>query len=303
VPRRRQLLLGLAALLCVLSFVYGVTRPDNGALRGEGGSSGGSTSMPTTGAGPERRDDSNPSRDEKPLQVWSYASDDLSDWHEVQSARRQQVEVVDEPVRPGYSHSARFRAGPRDHTSGVTTTIRGEVRSTIGEAGTPAEGETQWYAWSTYFPEDFEWDGEDQFLIYTQWHQTANHGPPNIALWVTDGRKPHLKMTVRGGKLGRDDEVEHSSKLDLGRLVKGRWLDHTVRITWSSDPDRGSVTVWVNGEKMAEATEATLYHGQSAYLKQGIYAANNTEDEHTIYFSDVLRGATRDSVGLPSADG
>jgi hypothetical protein len=235
-----------------------------------------------------------------PAQVWSYADGSLSAWSEVHAARPEQVRVVDDPVRPGYEHSGAFTAGPGDHTFGVDTTIRGEVRSTIEEAGSPGEGDVQWYSWSTYFPEDFEWDGEDQFLIYTQWHQTANSGSPNIDLWVTDGDQPELRMSVRGGLLG-EDVSQYTAVYDLGPLERGEWLDHTVRIKWSSDPDEGNTKVWIDGERRVNAAAANLYEGQSAYLKQGIYAANNTTREHTVYFSDALRGNSEESVALEPA--
>ncbi|MCZ2858465.1 polysaccharide lyase [Blastococcus sp. VKM Ac-2987] len=237
-----------------------------------------------------------------PEHVWSYGDGDLSDWSELHVARPEQVRIVDEPVRPGYEYSAEFSARPGDFTFGVDTTIRGEVRSTIEEAGVPREGDVQWYSWSTYFPEDFLWDGRDQFLIYTQWHQTANEGSPNVDLWVTDGPEPELRLSMRGGLLGQE-APQYTAVYDLGPLEKGEWLDHTVRIEWSTDPDEGSVQVWIDGEQRVDAVGANLFEGQSVYLKQGIYAANNTRREHTLYFTDVLRGDTRESVALePAAD-
>lgn len=236
-----------------------------------------------------------------PEQVWSYADGTLSQWSEVHAARPEQVRVVDAPVRPGYEYSGAFTAGPGDHTFGVTTTIRGEVRSTIEEAGSPGEGDLQWYAWSTYFPEDFEWDGEGEFLIYTQWHQSANDGSPNIDLWVTDGDRPELRMSIRGGLLG-DDVSQYTAVYDLGPLVRGKWLDHTVRIRWSSNPAEGNTKVWIDGERRVNAAGANLYRGQTVYFKQGIYAANNTTREHTVYFSDALRGDSRESVALKPAN-
>jgi hypothetical protein len=231
---------------------------------------------------------------------WSYADGTLGEWSEVQVARPEQARVVDDPVRPGYEHSAAFTAGPDDHTFGITTTIRGEVRSTVAEAGAPAEGDVQWYSWSTYFPRDFEWDGENEFLIYTQWHQEANSGSPNIDLWVTDGDEPEIRMSVHGGLLG-EEVSQYSAVYDLGPLVLGEWLDHTVRIRWSADPDEGETKVWINEEQKVHAVAANLYEGQSVYFKQGIYAANNTSREHTVYFTDAHRGPTRKSVALADA--
>ncbi|MDP5183826.1 polysaccharide lyase [Blastococcus sp. BMG 814] len=236
----------------------------------------------------------------EPEQVWSYADGDLSAWSEVQAARPEQVRVVDEPARPGSEYSAAFSARPGDFTFGVDTTIRGEVRSTIQEAGVPREGDVQWYSWSTYFPEDFVWDGGDEFLIYTQWHQTANEGSPNVDLWVTAGPDPELRLSVRGGLQGRES-AQYAATYDLGPLERGEWLDHVVRIEWSTDPDEGNVQVWIDGERVVNAVGATLFEGQSIYFKQGIYAASNTRREHTVYFSDARWGESRESVALEPA--
>jgi hypothetical protein len=272
------------------------SRSASGCASGAGSSKPRSTSTPRSTT--ESTADS-----EQPDQVWGYEDGDLSDWDEVHSARKKQVRVVDRPVRPGYTYSAAFTAGPDDHTSGVTTTIRGEVRSSVREAGTPTEGDEQWYAWSTYFPSDFRWDGSGGFFIYTQWHQTRNSGSPNVALWVTAGREPHIRLTVRGGLLDDEDLPEYKEEYDLGRLRCGEWLDHRVRIEWSTHHKDGGVTVWINGEQRVDETAATLYDDQSAYFKQGIYAASTTKHEHTIYFTDAVRGSSADSVALNSPSG
>jgi hypothetical protein len=140
-------------------------------------------------------------------------------------------------------------------------------------------------------------DGGDGFLIYTQWHQEANSGSPNIDLWVTDGDDPEIRMSVRGGLLG-GDVSQYTAVYDLGPLVLGEWLDHTVRIRWSPDPDEGDTRVWIDGDQKVHAVAANLYEGQSVYFKQGIYAANNTSREHTVYFTDARRGPSRESVAL-----
>jgi hypothetical protein len=303
--RRRQVPLTLAVAIALLVAGCGSDdpRPPADTVSTPISSSEAPASELPTAPSPDGRATSSPGADPSAAaeHEWSYADGTLSEWSEVQVARPEQVEVVDDPVRPGYEHAAAFTAGPGDHTFGVTTTIRGEVRSTVAEAGSPTEGDVQWYSWSSYFPEDFEWDGEDEFLIYTQWHQEANSGSPNIDLWVTDGDDPELRLSVRGGLLG-DEVSQYTAVYDLGPLVLGEWLDHTIRIDWSSDPDEGDTRVWIDGEQKVHAVAANLYEGQSVYFKQGIYAANNTDREHTVFFTDARRGPSRESVALVDAE-
>ena len=232
-----------------------------------------------------------------PTTVLDYQTGDFSQWAELQVARPEQARVVTSPARAGTTYSARFTVTPEDHVFGDAATIRGEVRADPEDAGTPAEGMQQWYAWSTYFPPDFEWDGE--WLSYTQWHQTTQTGPPVIALLVTPGPDPRLRLTVRGGVLQAGVQPR-TATYDLGPLQRGVWLDHKVFVHWSSEPRGGRIGVSINGAQVLTPTAvANLYVGQSAYLKQGLYGSASTNRSHTVYHTATRIGPTETSVTLP----
>ena len=229
--------------------------------------------------------------------VLDYQTGDFSQWAEVQTARVDQATLVTSPARPGSTYSARFTVAAEDHVFGDTSTIRGEVRAGLEGPATPAEGMQQWYAWSTYFPPDFEWDGE--WLIYTQWHHTQRSGPPVVALVVSPGPAPRLSLIVRGGTLQAGVQPR-TATFDLGPLQRGVWLDHKVNVNWSSAPGAGRVGVWINGTQvLAPTAVANLYVGQGAYLKQGLYASASTNRSHTVYHTGTRIGPTEASVALP----
>jgi hypothetical protein len=232
-----------------------------------------------------------------PITLLDYQTGDFSQWAEVQTARPEQAEVVTSPTREGTTYSAKFTVAPGDHTFGDTSTIRGEVRASVADSGSPTEGMDQWFAWSTLFPSDFEWDGD--WLSYTQWHQTARTGPPVIALLVTAGDNPHLNLTVRGGILQAGVEPRVAI-FDLGPLERGVWLDHKVYVHWSSEPGAGRIGIWINDRQVLMPTAvANLYAGQSVYLKQGLYASASTNRSHTVYHTGTRIGPTEMSVANP----
>jgi hypothetical protein len=268
--------------------------------------SGSETVPPPTEAAPAVPEDTGPSALPpvaaaaariSPVTVLDYQTGDFSQWAEVQIARSEQATLVTSPTRAGSTYSARFTVAPGDHVFGDTSTIRGEVRTGLEGPATPAEGMQQWYAWSTYFPPDFEWDGE--WLIYTQWHHTQRTGPPVVALLVSPGSAPRLSLIVRGGTLQAGVQPR-TATFDLGPLQRGVWLDHKVSVDWSSTPGAGRISVWINGEQVLPSTAvANLYAGQNAYLKQGLYASASTSRSHTVYHTETRIGPTETSVTLP----
>lgn len=233
-----------------------------------------------------------------PVRALDYQRGDFSQWAEVQTARDDQVTLVTSPARAGSTYSARFTVAPGDHVFGDVSTIRGEVRADLDDPVSPTEGMGQWFAWSTLFPEEFDWDGD--WLLYTQWHQTARTGTPPVAFHVTgSGQAARLALTVRGGQV-HGDVPPYVTTFDLGPLQRGVWLDHKVSVVWSSTPGAGRIAVWINGAQvLAPTAVANLYVGQSAYLKQGLYASASTKGSHTVYHTGTRIGPTEASVALP----
>ncbi|MCF6735137.1 heparin lyase I family protein [Blastococcus sp. KM273129] len=234
-----------------------------------------------------------------PTRVWDYedAATLLPDpWDEVHSLRPEAQGVTTENLYPGSSRTAFFTVHPGDTGwNGTTGTLRSEVRDSIADSGDVQPGDEQYWAWSTFFPADHDWDERGQFLIFTQWHQTVNSGNPNVHFW-SDVRE-HLMVDVRGGTGGRvAGDAQYVETFDLGPIDKGAWNDLTVRFVWSPDPATGLVEVWHQGEKVLSENAATLYTGQSVYIKQGIYSAAGTARSHYLQHAPIGYGPTLESV-------
>ncbi|MCF6746253.1 hypothetical protein E9529_18635 [Blastococcus sp. KM273128] len=234
-----------------------------------------------------------------PTRVWGYenAATLLPDpWDEVHSLRPEAQGLTAENAYPGSSRTAFFTVHPGDTGwNGTTGTLRSEVRDSIADSGGVQPGDEQYWAWSTFFPADHDWDERGQFLIFTQWHQTVNSGNPNVHFW-SDVRE-HLMVDVRGGTGGRvAGDAQYVETFDLGPIDKGAWNDLTVRFVWSPDPAVGLVEVWHQGEKVLSENAATLYTGQSVYIKQGIYSAAGTARSHYLQHAPIGYGPTLESV-------
>ncbi|MGY1834658.1 heparin lyase I family protein [Blastococcus sp. SYSU DS0510] len=235
----------------------------------------------------------------RPTRVWGYETSTglLPDpWDEVHSLRSDTQGLTTENPYPGSSRTAFFTVHPGDTGwNGTSGTLRSEVRDSIADSGDVRPGDEQYWAWSTFFPADHDWDERGQFLIFTQWHQTVNSGNPNVHFWSDVDE--HLMVDVRGGAGGRvAGDAQYVETFDLGPIDKGAWNDLTVRFVWSPDPTTGLIEVWHQGEKVLSEKVANLYVDQSVYIKQGIYSAAGTARSHYLQHAPIGFGPTLESV-------
>ncbi|MGY1847452.1 heparin lyase I family protein [Blastococcus sp. SYSU DS1021] len=265
------------------------------------------TTTPTTTTPPPATDPESDPEPElpavQPTRVWGYDATTLvpGPWPEIHALRSDQYGTTTANPYPGSERTAFFTVQRGDTGwNGTHGTLRSEVRDSIAASGDVRPGDEQWWAWSTFFPADFDWDERGQFLIYTQWHQTVNSGNPNVHFWSDVNE--NLMVDVRGGTGGRTaGDAQYVRTFNLGTIDKGAWNDHTVRFIWSPDPAKGLIEVWHQGEKVLSERVANLYEGQSVYIKQGIYSAAGTYRTHYLQHSPIGFGPTRESVASLNA--
>lgn len=196
------------------------------------------------------------------------------------------------PIRKwvaGRRRVTEFVVGPGD-----VPTRSGEraeaVASTKDSGALP--GREAWYVWSTYFPKTLRPVPDSTWNIFTQWAGTRpDDCHPNVSLHVNTRHKPaKLRLSVRGGRLDPDTcGRETDRSWDFTPLQYNQWHEFILHVRWSADPTRGVVELMVNGETVVPPTRlATLYRGQAAYLKQGLYRAPSQAVSH-IYHGEVRR--------------
>ena len=186
-------------------------------------------------------------------------------------------------VRRG-SMAARFevRAGDTD-VAGSGEGERTEVFLDDRHTGA-SEGETQWWAWSTYFPTDFD-PPPGAWNVFTSFHHTGSTGQANIHFDVRD--RTSIGLRVLGGSF----DAPAKKDFVLAELQRGKWYDFVFHVKWSSSGS-GFVEMWVDGKRVVPLTQTpTLYEGQGVYLKQGYYRSPHAQS--TVVFHDGTRRLVR----------
>jgi polysaccharide lyase-like protein len=204
-----------------------------------------------------------------------FETGSLGQWSSVQ-AKPGRIDVVPSPVRQG-RFASRFTVKPGDHP--VPGGERAEVFWGSGERA----GVTSWWRWSTYFPTGFH-PNRGGWNIFTQWHHSGGSCTSPVRFQVQHGRhRSWLKLEVWGGQLYSNCEPQYKRAWTLGRLVRNRWYNFTVKFFWSPRPSRGLVVVRVNGQEKVHAHTATLYKGQGVYVKQGFYRGDSSKTTTIIH--------------------
>jgi len=196
-----------------------------------------------------------------------FESGDLSSWQLVQRASEDRIRVVDSPVTAG-SRAARFEVRPGDDVGGA----RAELGYTNNMA---SEGQERTYSWSTLLPSDYP--------IVDKWQ--------DIVQWKNEGTgTPPLQIGIRGDQIGLAGGPQVNYRWPWKTtLERGKWLDFTVRIKWSSNAQVGWVEAWYEGQKVLERYPmATLYPGLENYFKLGLYRDSSISQTGVVFHDAVV---------------
>jgi hypothetical protein len=193
----------------------------------------------------------------------------LSSWNLVQRVSEDRIRIADAPGADG--QAGRFEVRYGDHVNGETNS-RAELGWTADMA---SEGEELSYSWSTMFAPDFP--SANTWQVFLQWKNEGTGTPP-------------LGLSVKGEQIHIDTGPQFNyAKLWSTPLVRGKWLDFSVRVHWSQDPAKGWVEATYNGQQVLSRTPlATLYPGLRNYLKMGLYRAAAVSGTGVVYH-DRLR--------------
>ena len=105
--------------------------------------------------------------------IWrgDYETGNFDQWEcGVQESADDRATIVTSPLRQG-KYAARYEVRSGDHNVGTGDGERTEVKS----CRHAAEGEEQWWAWSTMFAPGFSASNSD-WNIFTQWHNSGTTG-------------------------------------------------------------------------------------------------------------------------------
>lgn len=237
--------------------------------------------------------------------IWTgdFETGDASQWPTLQ-AEGGGFRAVTSPRRQG-EYAGQFVVKPG--STPVPGGERAEV-STDQDLIDGEEGDEAWYGWSTRFPADLNpLVGLDQKNIFTQFHAGPEGDPrvctPPITFSVkTDGRaEPFIQFTARGGAYETSNPAdcrrESDQRWNIGPVKDDVWQDFVMHVGWSSDPAKGFVEVWLDGEPVIPRTRtATLFEQDGyVYLKQGFYRDESPRTS-VIYHDGMTLGSSYGAV-------
>src|SRR5205814_3338501 len=158
----------------------------------------------------------------------------------------------------------------------------------------------EWWAHSLMFPQNYVippagsvWN----WGVVFDFHHTGPTGQPNFQI---ASLPTGLEFWVSGGPTvvnGPTDPGFHRAA--IGPVTKNVWYDFMYHVKWSSGSD-GFFKAWLNGQQLMNYSGATLYVGESCYLKLANYHTPLGVPIPVIH-SRVVRGATQADVQLPSS--
>lgn len=168
-----------------------------------------------------------------------------------------------------------------------------DTRSELQPDVAPIEPDDDlWFGFSTMLGEGFPVD--QSWQVIAQWKNKGTGSPP-VSVTVADNQ-----FFLQGGAGHPEEPVIFEES--LGRAAPGEWVDWTVHIRFSDDPQLGSIDVWRDGQQVLERFRppvGTMYpdeEGASSYFKLGYYRAASIAQSGTVYFDDVLIGERREAV-------
>lgn len=194
------------------------------------------------------------------------------------------IRVVQDPVRDG-RYAARFEVRQGDQWR-ESSGDRAELIHWTAES----QGDARWYGWSTMFAEDYPYDDRNGWQIWTQWHSTGSAAQPPLYFFAS-GDTIGLKSVAFDANGSALESVTHWR----AEMDRGDWHDLRLHVEWSADPERGSITLWHDGELVVPTTRlATLApDGAANYLKQGLYRSPDIPQTAVIFHDAMVM--TRDA--------
>jgi hypothetical protein len=149
-----------------------------------------------------------------------------------------------------------------------------------------------WFHTALYMPQ--EWDlnqvntSSSQFLSLVSFRSDAANGSMNV-----DGHKGHLWL--RRNTIFDWPDGLGTDMIDLGPITKGKWMNLTFHIKFSTTNVGAVREVWRDGTFMGRKTNANTVAGTHRF-RVGVYQGTGVTQDRTLYVDDARIGTSRASV-------
>jgi hypothetical protein len=197
------------------------------------------------------------------------------------------------PVRRG-TQSQRFEVRPgdcgRSDRGSWNDCEKDRERSERRQIGYLTKGQTKWYGWSVYFPEDFPSIFPTKVAL-GQFHEEDSYRTTFMFQHTPGGY--YLDIQVGGYTKQYINLVEDKD-------LRGKWHDIVVEYKLSSGYSDGYFKVWIDGELKADYQNRTTA-GNKVYFLYGIYRSylsRGKKDTQVVYFDEIREGTKRSDVDV-----
>lgn len=190
-----------------------------------------------------------------------------------------------------------YTAYPENPSRGWDDCVRDRERTEVRERWNAPVDVSMWYQIHLYIPEDYTPMYPKQ--IFMQWHNGS--WGPNVYFHLNNNRF-HVDILTQPGLT----TTQYTFGDDI--LTLGRWHEIMVNVTWSADPTRGHMTLYVNDRLLIDHRGATLdaatyESGIGPFFKYGIYRSHlfryqypGPHPTHVLYFDEYRRGYSQQQV-------
>lgn len=153
------------------------------------------------------------------------------------------------------------------------------------------EGNDAYFGFAWNLPQDFPVNA-DGWQVVAQWKNDGDGSPP------IEVKVDHGQFVLDGGAGGENPGQNYFS-VPIGPAVVGQQTDIVLHVTFSTDPTKAQVDVWMNGQKRIDAYRppgGTRYQDEDSYLKTGIYRDSAIPQTATLYLIDARVARSYDSA-------
>ena len=209
--------------------------------------------------------------------VWrgDFETGNRNQWSSTQMVSADRLQVVSSPSRQG-SYAIKVTVKQGDNPINASGNRNELVRMTNEK-----EGDEYYYRFSTMFASDFP--SAKTWQLFAQWHHSGSSGSPPVEFYV-NGETMYLRL-------------QGSSVVWQKPLVRGQWQDFIFHVKWSSKSGTGFVELYRNGVlELPKRYGATMYSGQTNYLKVGLYRNSTIAPVGVVYHDGWVQGRSLQDV-------
>lgn len=156
------------------------------------------------------------------------------------------------------------------------------------------EGENLWLSGHYYLPKDA--GGREEFAFFE-----SNVSFQNVMdFWFDKKAGGGTTINFGTGFLG-------DKKLWTADFTTGAWHQLAIHVLWSTDPSKGQVDVWFDGQQVVTAAKAkTKADGNTLFFQTGLHRRQiyNVTTDDTLYFDEFIEGDSMADIkiGAPMAN-